>query len=75
MGQEIFPVMRGGAGMEQEKSMRGGGEDPILRPHPAPLPSLHICLLYKGPNVYFLFEKIQYNYSVFLIVVKLLIQL
>ena len=32
--------MRGGAGMGQEKSMRGGGEDLILRPHPAPLPSL-----------------------------------
>ena len=40
MGQEIFPVMRGGAGMGQEKSMRGGDEDPILRPRPAPLPSL-----------------------------------
>ena len=42
MGQEIFPVMRGGAGMGQEKSMRGGGEDPILRPRPAPLPSLKL---------------------------------
>ena len=40
MGQEIFPVMWGGARMGQEKSMRGGGEDPILRPRPAPLPSL-----------------------------------
>ena len=40
MGQEIFPVMRGGAGMGQEKSMRGGDEDPILRPRSAPLPSL-----------------------------------
>ena len=28
--------MRGGTGMGQEKSMRGGGEDPILRPRPAP---------------------------------------
>ena len=28
--------------MGQEKSMRGGGEDLILRPHPAPLPSLEI---------------------------------
>ena len=26
--------------MGQEKSMRDGGEDPILRPRPAPLPSL-----------------------------------
>ena len=42
MGQEIFPVMRGGAGMGQEKSMRGGDEDPILRPRSAPLPSLHV---------------------------------
>ena len=40
MGQEIFPVMRGRAGMGQEKSMRDGGEDLILRPRPAPLPSL-----------------------------------
>ena len=40
MGQEIFPIMRGGAGMGQEKSMRGGDEDPILRPRSAPLPSL-----------------------------------
>ena len=40
MGQEIFPVMRDGAGMGQEKSMRGGGEDPILWPRPAPLASL-----------------------------------
>ena len=42
MGQEIFPIMRGEARMEQEKSMRGGGEDPILRPRPAPLPSLSV---------------------------------
>jgi len=42
MGQEIFPVMRGGAGMGQEKSKRGGDEDLILRPRPAPLPSLLI---------------------------------
>ena len=40
MGEEIFPVVRGVAGIGQEKSMRGGGEDPILRPRPAPLPSL-----------------------------------
>ena len=44
MGQEIFPVMRGGVGMGQEKSMRGGDEDPILRPRSAPLPSL-------GPSI------------------------
>ena len=42
MGQEIFPVMRGGAGMGQEKSMRDGGKDPILRPRPAPLPPLNL---------------------------------
>ena len=28
--------------MGQEKSMQGGDEDPILRPRPAPLPSL-VC--------------------------------
>ncbi|KAL0004387.1 hypothetical protein SO802_011948 [Lithocarpus litseifolius] len=32
--------MRGGAGMGQDKTRRGGDEDPILRPRPAPLPSL-----------------------------------
>ena len=50
MGQEIFPVMRGGAGMGPEKSMRGGGggEDPILRPRPAPLPSLLIRTPLQG---------------------------
>ncbi|XP_065619740.1 uncharacterized protein At4g02000-like [Quercus suber] len=40
MGQEIFPVMWGRVGMGQEKSTRGGDKDPILRPHPAPLPPL-----------------------------------
>ena len=44
MGQEIFPVMRGGAGIGQEKSIRGGDEDPILRPRSAPLPSLCMSL-------------------------------
>ena len=42
MGQEIFPVMRGGVGMGQEKSMRGGDEDLILRPRFTPLPSLPV---------------------------------
>jgi len=41
MGQENFPVMQGGAGMGQEKSMRGGGKDLILRPRPTPLSSLN----------------------------------
>ena len=40
MGQEIFPVMRGVAGMGQEKFMWDESEDPILRPRPSPLPSL-----------------------------------
>ena len=31
---------RGGDGMEQDKIMWGRGEDPILQPCPAPLPSL-----------------------------------
>ena len=39
-GEKVFPVMRGGAGMGKDKIMRGGDEDPILRPRPAPLPSL-----------------------------------
>ena len=39
-GEKVFPVMRGGAGMGQDKTIRDGDEDPILRPRPAPLPSL-----------------------------------
>ena len=31
-GEKVFPVMQGRAGMEQDKIMRGGDEDPILRP-------------------------------------------
>ena len=44
-GEKVFPIMRGGAGMGQDKTMQGGDEDPILRPHPAPLPSLPPPLL------------------------------
>ena len=32
--------MRGVVGMGQDKTMRGGNKDPILRHRPAPLPSL-----------------------------------
>ena len=32
--------MRSGTEMEQDKTMWGGDEDPILRPRPIPLPSL-----------------------------------
>jgi len=32
--------MRGGAGMRQDKTMRGRDEDPIFQPRPVPLPSL-----------------------------------
>ena len=43
--EKVFPIMRGGVGMGQDKTMRGGEEDPILRPCPAPygfvLP--HLC--------------------------------
>ena len=38
--EKVFPVMQGGAGMGQDKTMRGGDEGLILRPRPAPLPSL-----------------------------------
>ena len=31
--------MRGRAGMGQDKTMRGGDEDPILRPRPIAIPS------------------------------------
>ena len=42
MGWESIPrhAGRGGAGIGQDKTMQGGDEDPILQPHPAPLPSL-----------------------------------
>ena len=39
-GEKVFPIMRDGAGMGQDKTMRGGDEDPIHQPRPAPLPSL-----------------------------------
>ena len=41
-GEKVFPLMQGGARMGQDKIMRGGDEDPILRPRPAPLPSLEV---------------------------------
>ena len=63
MGQEIFSVVRGGAGMGQEKSMRGGGEDPILWPHPVPLPSL-ITHGYRDQEIYFLCEKLFRLYAI-----------
>ena len=39
-GEKVFPIIRDGAGMGQDKTTRGGDEDPILRPHLALLPSL-----------------------------------
>ena len=33
--------MQGKARIKQYKTMRGGDEDPILRPRPTPLPSPH----------------------------------
>ena len=39
-GGKVFPIMLGKTGMEQDKTMRGGDEDPILWPHPA-LPDCH----------------------------------
>ena len=33
-GEKVFPIVRGGAGMGQDKTMQGGDEDPILRPSP-----------------------------------------
>ena len=38
-GEKVFPVMRGGVGMGQDKTIRDEDEDPILRPRPAPVPS------------------------------------
>ena len=39
-GEKVFPVMWGEPGMGQDKTIQGGNEDPILRPHPTPLLSL-----------------------------------
>ena len=41
--------------MGQEKSMRGGDEDPILRPRSAPLPSLQLCCF-----TIFIFSKLEF---------------
>ena len=49
-GEKVFLVMLGGTGMGQDKTMRGGDEDPILRPRPAPLPSLK-CLVFCCKNM------------------------
>ena len=38
--EKVFLIMRGGLGMEQDKTMQGRDDDPILRPHPAPFSSL-----------------------------------
>ena len=43
-GEKVFPVMRGGAGMGQDKTMWGEDEDPIFRPRPTPLPSLRTVI-------------------------------
>ena len=37
-GAKIFLIMRGEAGMGQDKIMLGGGKDPILRPHSIAIP-------------------------------------
>ena len=47
-GEKVFPVMRDGVGIGQDKTMRDGDEDPILRPRPAPLPSL-VTLRFNFP--------------------------
>ena len=41
MGEKGLPVMWDEARMGQDKTMRGGDEDPILWPCPTPLPSLN----------------------------------
>ena len=38
-GEKYFPVMQGGTGMGQDKIMRGGDKDPILRPRPIAIPT------------------------------------
>ena len=38
--EKVFSVMRGEAGMGQDKTMQGRNEDPIFRPCLDPLPSL-----------------------------------
>ena len=73
-GGKVFPIMRGGAGMEQDNTIRGGDEDPILRPRLAPLPSLkgsslkwrlevRIYFLLKFES--YLLDKITYQNALF----------
>ena len=53
-GEKVFPVMRDKTGMEQDNIMRGGDEDPILRPRPITIPITHAYnLLYIYLFVYY----------------------
>ena len=54
-GEKVFPVMQGETRMGQDKTMWGKDEDPILRPHPAPLPSLikiHLICTAQSTDLY-----------------------
>ena len=40
LGKEVFPVIQDRVGTGQDKIIQDESEDPILQPHPNPLPSL-----------------------------------
>ena len=63
-GEKVFPVMQGGTGIGQNKTMRDGDEDLIFQPRPGPLSfllSTHIAVTIelnsKKCSLYFFFIK------------------
>ena len=62
-GEKVFPVMRGGAGMGKDKTMRGGDEDPILRPRPIAIPIPNGEILKYGVQLKFLATNNEVEYE------------
>ena len=60
-GEKVLPVMQGGTEMEQDKTMRDGDEDPILRPRPAPLLSLVKTLMEVAHDIHVNSKKKKKN--------------
>ena len=64
-GDKVFSLMRGGTRMRQDKIIHNGYKNPILRPRPAPLPSLNpiINLSKLTSNKKILSKIVALNYS------------
>ena len=67
-GEKVFPIMRGGTEMGHDKTVRGGDEDPILRPRPAPLPSLVKTLTEVAHDIHVNSKKKKKTQSQFLFI-------